>query len=222
MQVKTKNVMVGALVVVLVGALWYRVVYSPMETKASKAKSAAQAADATSAKLRRSLEDYSGAKKRTSDALTGPMLAAVPIDSAEASFLRTIDALRVSSGADWQSITPAPPVFSGNVTTITVGISVQGTEDQLMRYLAGLSDSKRLFVVDGLTVSQGGTSATGASTGASPGASSGGVFSGSTLQMQISGRIFSQPGAASAAVGATGSAPGATTRVTGAPAPTGA
>lgn len=214
MQVKTKNVMVGALVVVLVGALWYRVVYSPMEAKASKAKSAAQVADATSAKLRRSLEDFSGAKKRTNDALTGPMLAAVPIDSAEASFLRTIDALRVSSGADWQSITPAPPVLSGNVTTITVGIAVQGTEDQLMRYLAGLADSKRLFVVDSLTISQGGTPGTGASPG--------GVFSGSALQMQISGRIFSQPGAASATVGATGSSPGATTRVTGAPAPAGA
>jgi len=213
-QVKTKNLMVGALVVVLVGALWYRVVYSPMESKASKAKTAEQIADATSAKLRRSLEDFSGAKKRSNDALTGPMLAAVPVDSAEASFLRTIDALRISSGADWQSITPAAPVVSGTVSTITVGIAVQGTEDQLMRYLAGLADSKRLFVVDNVTVTQGGTPGAGSSAG--------NVFSGGKLQMQISGRIFSQPGAVVAPIGATGAATGATTPVTGAPAPAGA
>jgi Tfp pilus assembly protein PilO len=216
-QVKTKNLMVGVLVVVLVGALWYRVVYSPMESKASKAKTAAQVADATSARLRRSLEDFSGAKKRSNDALTGPMLAAVPVDSAEASFLRTIDALRISSGADWQSITPAAPVLSGTLSTITVGIAVQGTEVQLMRYLAGLADSKRLFVVDSVTVSQGGTTGT---TGT--GSAAGGVFSGGKLQMQISGRIFSQPGAVVAPLGATGTAAGATTPATGAPAPPGA
>ena len=41
------------------------------------------------------------------------MLAAIPVDAAEASFLRSIDALRVASGADWQSITPSRPGRAG-------------------------------------------------------------------------------------------------------------
>ena len=48
MQVKTKNLIVAVLAVVLVGALWYRVLYSPMEAKASKAKASALEAETTS------------------------------------------------------------------------------------------------------------------------------------------------------------------------------
>jgi Tfp pilus assembly protein PilO len=201
-QVKTKNLMVGALVVLLVGGLWYKVVYSPMESKASKAKSAARVADASSAKLRQSLDEFSGAKKKANDATKAAMLAAVPGDGAEASFLRGIDELRITSGAAWQSITPSVPVFSGNLTTITVAISVQGTEEQLLRYVSGLSASKRLFVVDALTINAGGGGPAAPGTPAK-GSAPGGVFSGGPLQMQITGRIFSQPGAAAVPGGAT-------------------
>src|SRR5207253_9849938 len=126
-------------------------VYSPIESKASKAKTAAHDADRTAATLR---QEISAATKRAKaqSVATEVLLAAVPIDAAEASFLRSIDALRVSSGADWQSITPAPPTSAGNIATITVGISVQGSEDQLARYVSGLSDLKRLFVLDTLTL----------------------------------------------------------------------
>ena len=41
MQVKTKIIAVGALLVLLVGVLWYRVVVSPMQSNASKANTAA-------------------------------------------------------------------------------------------------------------------------------------------------------------------------------------
>jgi len=61
-------------------------------------------------------------------------------DAAEASFLRSIDALRISSGADWQSISPGAPVLVGTLTTINVAITVQGTESQLASYQNGLYD----------------------------------------------------------------------------------
>jgi Tfp pilus assembly protein PilO len=191
-QVKSKNLLVTALVVLLVGGLWYKVVYSSMESKASKAKTAANAADTSAAGLRQQL-GQSGATKKTNgqNVSLGAMLTAIPVDAAEASFLRSLDALRVATGATWQSITPAPPTSTGGLATISVGISVQGTEDQLARYVSGLTELKRIFVTDNVTI-----------TGS--GAGKGGAFAAGNLQMQVAGRIFGQPVATPRATGATG------------------
>jgi Tfp pilus assembly protein PilO len=198
--VKTKNLVVGAIVVLLVGALWYRVVYSPMQDKASKAKTATHDADAQAATLRQQIA-AEAKRAKAQNVPTETLLTAVPLDAAEASFLRSIDALRVSSGADWQSITPAPPTATGNLATITVGITVQGSEDQLSRYVSGLSELKRLFVLDTLTIS---ASAGNGTPESSPSAAPGKIFPGGRLQMQVSGRIFAQPGAVVAVAGSTG------------------
>lgn len=206
MQVKTKNLLVSAIVVLLVGALWYKVVYSPMESKASTAKTAANAADTSAAGLRQQLGTAGAAKKANGqDVAPGVMLTAIPADSAEASFLRSIDALRILSGADWQSITPAAPVTTGTLASISVGISVQGTEDQLARYVSGLADLKRIFVTDNVSMTASGTGP-------------GHVFAAGPMQMQITGRVFSQPGASSAIAGATGAA-GSVTAPSGATTP---
>lgn len=206
MQVKTKNLLVSVIVVLLVGALWYKVVYSPMESKASKAKTAANAADTSAAGLRQQLGTAGAAKKANGqDVAPGVMLTAIPADSAEASFLRSIDALRILSGADWQSITPAAPVTTGTLASISVGISVQGTEDQLARYVTGLADLKRIFVTDNVTI-----------TASGKGQSH--VFASGVLQLQVTGRVFSQPVASSAIAGATGAA-GSVTAPSGATTP---
>jgi Tfp pilus assembly protein PilO len=215
-QVKTKNLVVGAIVVLLVGLLWYRVVYSPIESKASKAKTAAQQADVTAASLRQELA-AAAKKAKAQNVPTEVLLAAVPLDAAEASFLRSVDSLRVSSGAEWQSITPALPTTTGNLASISVGISVQGSEDQLARYVSGLSDLKRLFVLDTLSIS---ASTGNATSGSAPNAAPGNVFSSGRLQMQISGRIFTQPTVVPTGTGTAGAA-GTRTPATGAAAPTG-
>lgn len=217
MQVKTKNLVVGALAVLLVGALWYRVVYSPMESKASKAKAAAHEADTTAENLRQALGESAKPKNKAADVSSQAMLAAVPADSAEASFLRGLDAVRIVSGADWQSVTPIAPTTSGTVSSMTVAITVQGTEDQLARYLNGLNGMKRLFVVDNVSINGTGPAAAGGTGQGSPGA----VFFGDKFQAAISGRIFSQPSAVATATAGATTAGAATTPVTGAPAPTG-
>jgi len=215
-QVKTKNMMFGALVVLMVGVLWYRVVYSPMESKASKAKTAAHDADISSAQLRQSLGGASATKKPTKnhDVATDVMLAAIPVDSAEASFLRNIDVLRVTSGADWQSVTPTAPVTAGSVASINVGITVQGTEDELAAYFNGLEAMKRIYVIDNMSINA--TPTNSGATAGVPSVAPGAVFQGGALQMQISGRIFAQP-AAVASTGTTGAAGSGTTPVTSAP-----
>ncbi len=96
------------------------------------------------------------------------------------------------SGAAWQSVTPtvgaAGPVGNANLTTINVGITVQGTEAQLLAYVAGLSDLKRLFVTDNVTLTANGSKGA----PAAPGAAS----ATDQMQLQVTGRIFSQAGAA--------------------------
>jgi hypothetical protein len=150
------------------------------------------------------------------------MLVAVPADAAESSFLRNLDTLRIASGAAWQSVTPTPPALSGNVSTINVAITVEGSEAQINRYVAGLGDLKRLFVVDNLSITPAGADA---AAGSSTTGHAGSVFIGDHFSAQISGRIFSQPSATATvttgASGATGVSRSGTTPGTGAPAPTG-
>jgi Tfp pilus assembly protein PilO len=213
-QVKSKNMLVGMIVVLLVGALWYRVVYSPMESKASKAKSAAHDADASAANVRKQLDGVDGSHKKSPDPSTQVMLAAIPADTAQATFLRDLDALRVATGASWQSITPATPVNDGTITTISVGITVLGTQEQLAAYQDGLAAMKRLFVLDNVSMT-----ATG---GAGPAGGTlrptgGEAFLAGQMSMQITGRIFSGPGTGSTA----GSTAGSTTPASPRSVPTG-
>ncbi|MDQ1436107.1 MAG: Pilus assembly protein PilO [Actinomycetota bacterium] len=191
MQVKTKNFMVGALVVLLVAALWYRVVYSPMESKASKAKTAAHDADAQAKSLRAQIDGTSrGSKAKTTDPDAAVMHEAIPDDAAEASFLRSMDALLVSTGVTWQSVTPTAPVVAGSLSTITVSVTVQGTQDQVKAFVSGLGGLKRLFVVDNISLSPGGSKSA-AGSGTAQG-QPGKVFVGDQVQASIAGRIFSQ------------------------------
>jgi hypothetical protein len=207
-QVKTKNLLMSALIVLFVGLAWYQFVYSPMESKASKARTAAHDADDSAAQLRRQLAGGTVKTPKNDDATSLAMLEAVPVDSAEATFLRGLDAVRVVSGAAWQSVTPtvgaSGPVGNANLTTINVGVTVQGTNAQLLQYVNGLSLLKRLFVVDNITLTANGSGGAPAAPG-SPGASA----ASDQKQLQVTGRIFSQAGAAAAAAGATGSTPSA-------------
>jgi Tfp pilus assembly protein PilO len=217
-QVKTKNLLVGALVVVLVGALWYRVVYSPITSKTAKAKTAAQDADAQSANLKAALKGSSTTKKNSKTASSKALLAAIPSDPAEAEFLRDLDVIRIDTGADWQSVTPGLPApAAGGGSSVSVGITVSGSEDQIARYLVELSSMDRVFVIDNVTLSQGGSTSP---AGTADPAAHGAVFLGSQQQATISGRIFSAgTGTASATTGTGGAS---TPPTTGAPAPTGA
>jgi len=220
-QVKTKNLIVGVLAVLFVGMVWFRVVYSPMEDKASKARASAHEADVTSQNLKQAINGTSPAGKNTKkDIAPEVMLAAVPADNAEASFLRAVDGIRVSSGAQWQSITPSIPTPAGSVTSINVAITLEGTEDQVARYVAGLAGLKRLFVLDNLAITPSGSSAAAGS--AAPQGHPGSVFVGDTMSAQIAGRIFSQPAAAIATgTTGTGTAGSSPRPASGAPAPTG-
>jgi Tfp pilus assembly protein PilO len=215
--------LVSALVVLLVGALWYQVVYSPMESKASKAKAAARDANATVANLRQDLAGATGPTKKKSDVEAKTLNLAIPADAAEADFLRNLDALNVTSGVAFQSVSPTAPIVSGDMATISIGLTAQGTEAQLLNYLAGLYDMKRILVVDNASFAQGGATGSPGAGGTSAGTTTGhpgSAFTGDLMQIQVSGRIFAQASALAPAAG-TSSSRSASTPATGAPAPTG-
>ena len=209
MQVKTKTLIVGTLAVLMVGVLWYRMVYSPIKSKTSKANAAAHNSQLEADNLQKAIDDLTSTNKKnaTQDIGTATMLQAVPATTAEASFLRSLDTIRVGSGADWQSVSPSTPTPSGSVTSINVSITVQGDEAQLARYLNGLYGMRRIFVADNVTLTQSGsTSAAGQPVLAPAGA----LFLGGQMQLQVSGRIFASAAPTTPASSGTGSTSTAT------------
>jgi Tfp pilus assembly protein PilO len=188
-QVKTKTLIVGGLAVLMVGLLWFRVVYSPIKSKTSKANAAAHNAEVDVNNLQHAIDDIMATNKKNAakDVGTAKMLAAIPADTAEASFLRSLDTIRVSTGANWQSVTPSTPTAAGGVTSIGVSITVMGTEDQLARYLTGLYSMHRVFIPDNVTLTPQGSAGL---PGQAPSVPAGALFQAGLMQMQVSGRIF--------------------------------
>jgi len=188
---------VGAFAVLVVGLLWYQFVYSPIKSKTSKANTAAQAAQSDVDSLQHQIDalNASNKKNQAKDIGTSQMLRAIPADFAEASFLRSLDTLRGTSGAAWQSVTPSVPTLAGGLTSINVSITVNGNEEQLARYLSGLYSMPRIFIPDNVTVTR-----TGQDLGPA-----GALFAGGSMQMQVSGRIFAGPAALLPTTSGTGS-----------------
>jgi len=188
-QVKTKTLIVGGLAVLMIGLVWFRVVYSPIKSKTSKANAAAHNAQIDADNLQKAIDDIMSTNKKNAanDVGTAKMLQAIPADTAEASFLRSLDNIRVGSGANWQSVTPSTPTAAGGVTSIGISINVMGTEDQLARYLTGLYAMRRVFIPDNVTLTPQGLPESLAAGGA--------LFVPGMMQMQVSGRIFASPAA---------------------------
>jgi Tfp pilus assembly protein PilO len=202
-QVKSKTLIVGGIVVLMVGLLWFKVVYSPIKSKTSKANEAAHNAQVDAQNLQHAIDNILAAQKKdaSKDVGMAKMLEAVPATTAEASFLRILDKVRVSSGANWQSVTPSAPTSAAGVTSIGVSINVFGSETQLARYLNGLYAMNRIFIPDNITLTPQGSAAVPGQTAVVP---SGALFAGGLMQMQVSGRIFAGPYATDSPTTSTG------------------
>ena len=219
MQVKSKNLIIAVVAVLVIGAVWYSFVYSPMKSKTSKANTAAHNAQLDADNTKKAIDDFQAlTKKAAKDVGTQQMLAAVPTGAAESQLLRSLDALLATSGAGWQSTTPGPPTAAGPVASYNVTINVVGTEGQLARYLAGLYKMKRVFIPDNVTITSNECD-DGFDSAGHP-CVAGALFKGGEMSMTISGRAFAGPAAAPNATptgssGSTGaSTSGATTTAT--------
>jgi Tfp pilus assembly protein PilO len=211
-QVKTKNLAVIALAAVLVLVLWYRMMYSPLQSQASKANQAAEDAssrvDTLDRQLRQQKGDAEDQKKK--DAALEELNNAVPVTPQLSKFLRATDSIRASSGVGFQSITPTEPTLVNGVATINVGIVVEGAEAQVIDYINKLNAIDRLVVIDSIGFSTSGSATASETAGSGPvGDVFAGVGAAPNLQAQLTARLFSQATAvaAPATTGSSGSAP---------------
>jgi Tfp pilus assembly protein PilO len=191
-QVKQKNFVVGALAAILVLALWYTMLYSPITSKASKANQAAAAAQAKVKSLQAEADRLSPSAPDAKSAKQQQALlnAAIPSDPAEAAFLRDLDSLKAATGVSVQTVTPQSPTSVSGTTTISVNLVIQGGERQVLDYVQRLGGLKRLFVVDGISFTPGSAGPSGNS--GAPGSVFASQSGGTVLQATIAGRLFTQ------------------------------
>jgi Tfp pilus assembly protein PilO len=197
-QVKTKNLAVGILVTLLVVVLWYRVAYSPAKSSAAKAKEQTEQTKASVKTVQHELDSNAAKQKKSAAAVSSKKLdAAVPVNDKITTFLRRTDALAVSSGVNYQSVTPTESGPASGLSVINVGMTVDGSYDSVMKYVSSLLSDSRIMLVDTVAVTAGGGD-NASTTGGGP---TGKIFAGTgappNLQVTISGRLFAQPDAAS-------------------------
>jgi Tfp pilus assembly protein PilO len=198
-QVKTKNLLVGILVTVLVLALWYRVMYSPTKSSASKANDQAEQIQQQVDSMRTQIASETAKRKEAAAAVPAKKLeAAVPANDQLTTFIRKTDALANSTGIAWQSVTPTAPTSDGSMQTINVAVNVAGGYDSVMAYLRGMLSADRIMVIDNVSF----TAAPPADGGSDRTAIQGDVFGAAggtpSLQVTISGRLFAQADVAAA------------------------
>jgi Tfp pilus assembly protein PilO len=189
-----KNLAVAALLGALVLVLWNTMLYSPAKSKASKANSAAAAAETRAKSLQTQLKVAQREATSRKDQ-TAKLEAAVPADPKLGQFLRDANAIATAAGVDWPTVQPVAPVISNGLSSATIGLTVKGSYGQLLDYLHRLTAAKRLFVIDTVNFTASASASTGSNGQSANGPPTGEVFAGPgeppTLQLQISGRMFS-------------------------------
>lgn len=188
MQLKSKNLMVGALAAFFVLVLWWMMIYSPTKSQASKAQAAADAAEQKVTSLQQQFRTLGGPAKldeKKQAANLALLQGAIPPDPALSKFVRDTDTIEKASHVAWVSITPSQPTTTTGLTEIHVAVSIKGQYANVMDYLSRLAALQRIFVIDSVSVAGQSDSTTGP-------APSGAVFGGE-LQVQLAGRIFTEP-----------------------------
>jgi len=208
---KTKNLAVSILAAVLITALWYSFLLKPIRSQASKVK--ADTADERSkleplqAQLSKAQRDAAHAASFKAELQS--LQLAMPDSPALSAFIRDANGIAEASGVTWQSVSHSTPTEGvAGVMSITLGITVKGTYEQVMDYLSRLDQLQRLVVVDSVQFN-----AAAASTGTNGAVTTGGStgpFSGATsLSATIGARMFETPSAAVTVAGSGATATGA-------------
>ena len=170
----------GVLAAVLVLAVWWMFVFSPVRSDASKVDTEIESAQADTKSLEAEnaqLEDLE-ARAPELQADVDRLNAAVPTTPELASFIDAANALGVETGVTWVSVSPTPPATAGASDTVQLSMELEGGYFQVLDYLNRLENMPRLVVVDQVSLSS--KDATATSSGPA------------SLTASLTGRIFSQ------------------------------
>lgn len=204
---KTKNLAVGALVGVLVLALWYNFLLKPTNAKVSKVKAETETERAKLQPLQAQLAqaNIDAAHADTFKARLAVLKQAVPDTPDLANFIRDANALAAASNLTWVSVTHgAPTPDASGVVSISVGIQIKGSYEQVLDYLGRIAKLQRLVVIDGVVFSSAGTTGAGAGAAGGAGASTGPFSGASELSVSITSRMFESAQGLATATGGTG------------------
>ena len=206
MNRRTPLIAGGAALAVLL--IWYLLLWSPQGKAIDKAKLRQQTAQGQVRELRARLSQLQEAQRNeaATRAKIEELRQAIPDEPNLAQFILDANDAAVRSGIDFLSISPTPPAAqtaaapvpgapASAPSQITLSLSITGGYFQLLDFVNRLNDLTRIVMIDGMNV---------------------GVGTGADLQVQLTGRMFtnqSPVGTAGAAGGAAGT-PGATTTTT--------
>jgi Tfp pilus assembly protein PilO len=206
----------GALVVVL---LWYFLLFAPTSSDLNDTRDEVAAAEGQTQELENTVRRLKELSRNSvqQEAELATLRAAIPENPDLGSFILQANEIATTSGIDWLSISPSPPVAnttSGANSTIAVSIQINGGFFQLLDYLNRLEDMDRLVIIDNVSVSAGGDEG-GAETGEAAAITTDSTTGAPTLSVTLTGRMFTT----AEAVAAGGSSSGTTTTPTPTPTP---
>ena len=149
------GLILGVLGAVLVTALWWFFVISPMNTRIADAEGQLQTAEDDELGLRTRL---AGLKKIQENQLTyrsaiGALDAAIPPTPQMPALIDTLAELAESSGVEWDSGTYGNPaeVEDEDYFEIPVFLTVEGQFFEILGYLYGIADLERIVRIDGVS-----------------------------------------------------------------------
>jgi Tfp pilus assembly protein PilO len=203
---KTKNLAVGALAAALTLALWWNFLLKPTQKQASKVKAETTMERTKLQPLEAQVAQAQAdaAHASTFKAQLAVLQHAVPDSPALADFIRDANAIADASRISWQSVTHGPPTpGTAGVASITVGIQIRGTYEQVRDYLGRIAALSRLLVLDNVQFAAvGATTTTPGGAAAGPASSTGPFVGGTELTVTITARMFETPAGLAEAPGA--------------------
>lgn len=200
---KRNNVIViGAVAVVAIIALWYVFLYSPLNDDLSSAQAETATAQKQTQDLQATLARLQSVKNSLPEkqALLNKLDKAVPKNPDLAEFIVQANDIADQAGIEFLSIAPGTPAAgTGGVSQISLTITLSGSFFQLQDYLQSLESLDRLVVIDALNVagSSGGSGSTDTATS-----------NGTTLAVTLTGKMFTRAAPTGSAAGGT-TTPGA-------------
>lgn len=204
---KRNQIIIGAVAIVAVIALWWVFLYSPLNDDLSSAQAETATAQNQTQDLQATLAQLESLKKSLPEkqALLNKLDKAVPENPDLAEFIVQANDIADQAGIEFLSIAPGQPAAgTGGVSEIQLTITLSGSFFQLQDYLQSLENLDRLVIIDSLNVA-------GSAASASDGTSTGG---GTSLSVTLSGRMFTRAAPTTSADGTTPPADSSTSTTT--------
>jgi Tfp pilus assembly protein PilO len=159
---KSRPVLLGIGVAVLVVILWLVVFFVPQGHKLSAINNQTQQARNEQAQLNARLAELRKYSSESSvlQALNGRLQAALPSTEDIYDYITALSNAAKTTGVVVQSVTPSVPQAAGNIAVIPVSVQTKGTYDQAVAFIKALYALPRLTVITEVSLSGGGTDST--------------------------------------------------------------